>query len=424
MMSVGRSEQHLSEAERKELARIRTREVVSLNGDYREGFSEKGCILIDSDMMRERVPQWLVKSIKSSDLQDALQGYEVPLIGGGTALVRRQMHNAYTGSSEVPNGKKWRSCEGGSLTIKDPARRRRIEIFDTRGFMRKAATAKEFSGTISELYKIGREVGLKLLPVQKRYSSLTRIIPNLITPDQVRSVRLKTSQKRLCASGPFISCQGFGRTEEVVYHYDLRKAYMIPLKKFFPELVENLAAAEDMASDSTAKILKVLRSAIIGQMKNADSPFYRPELAEFCYGTVFHLLDDAMKQTGDEWYRAHTDGFMSPVKLDLDPEIWKTEELNGLILLNSATWWENNGPKVCKGIANRANLTKEELVSHWEEFGDKPLVKKTNPRFSWKTGKWISNEEEIQFDHYQQFCDACPLNPAEAIHARYTQEFR
>lgn len=401
----------------REKRRIRARHIIDVSDNPWEYFDvPKGTILICNDLMTQVMPRKILPEVENK--YRALQGYRESDVCIKPIFMRD------------PTGKRT-ALRGGYVDLWQ--KNRRIRIYDTKGFAQGYTTAAEFADIVAELYRVGQVVDLNLLPRLKDYTSLTNIIPNLISPEQVRAIpKLKPRQAKIRAPGPYIGSDAFGRDPSTIFYYDIRKAYIYGLAFILPDLAQKLAKAENLCKGRAKVVIKVLRAAIVGIMNSKDSPYYRPDLARFCYGVTRAELVSAMhavENNNGTVYRWHTDGFLADtdvshlINVGDDIGQWRVEAYKGLTLLATNTWWAGTpgNRKTCDGLIIKLGITEREVLEHFENFGDKSLEITCPDRFSWKTATWKAQTREINFCHSVK-CMQDPHSPAEAMHLRSRPE--
>lgn len=306
---------------------------------------------------------------------------------------------------------------GGTLIggfVELTRRDRRIRIYDTKGWGG-TFSAQSFWNMIADLWKVGEEVGLNLLPVRKQYTSIGRILPNLLTPALVAAARIPEELSDIKATGPYIRCQCFGTTSGGAWLSDVKNAYLYPVTLLFPEQGKKLTHALTLCKTQEARIvLKSLYSRIPGIM-NRRGKYYRPECAQFCYGwtqkkRLFPLLD-SIDAVGGQEYRSHTDGSITDTKPDIEwhpepqPGQWKRPvRLSRLTIADTNTWFSPQ--RSCDGLLVKYGLTEERLIQHFREFGDKPLSLPIR-RFSYREATWVNEERSVRFNHDTRNCASC-----------------
>ena len=398
----------------EERTRIRNRPVCEIQSIEDAFDVERGQIIIARDLFKKVVPDFLVTNLEVRERLAMISGASADM-DGSTVVIKPHWE-------KTPRG--GRFVYGGCVEI--TRKGRRITILDPIGFLHGPGGAEEFAAVIAELHRIGEAVELNLLPKQKNYSSLTRIVPSLLTTEMVRRapspIGLLADQS---ASGPYMRCVAMGHTDETLWYYDINAAYLVGLRHFFPELTDKLWEAGKICRGGQAKtIIKVVRSTIIGMMMSPGNSFYRPDIAKACYGVTRRQLLDLLQRCDDidgTEVRSHTDGTILDVDLDVDEGDergqWKKHRIDSFTLVGLNTWWAHP-VRNCDGLLKPTNVTETEMLQALADSDWKPITIDRGKRFSYRQGDWIDDEFILKFAHNRNRCFACQAGkgPAQDLH--------
>jgi hypothetical protein len=405
-------------------SRIRNKEFVEVNSLHQALDTGPNCVVICQDLMSKVLPDFLM-SLNQSTRRIALVGE--PVYEGGIGFRIRPIWN---------RGARGWLIKGGSVTVIDSDRI--VQIVDPVGFTVSSCGVEKFASIVGDLYTTGRSVGLNLLPSQSNFRSLMNIFPRLLTVSEVASA-IKPGPRlyKNSATGPYIHLECFGVSNQPLWYYDINSAYLVGLEHFFPELASKLFEARQEATLSETKtIIKVLTAGIVGMLNSPRNRFYRPDIAEACYGVTRNeftipLIESIESQGGTE-VRTHTDGVIGTrlvsVELGKDVGQWKIDKYETMTILGVNNWWghrPDGSVHSCGSGLIRANTTESQVLKWFEERGDKPFPLEMGKRFSWKEADWVEQTYMLDPRHDRTYCASCKagISIAQGLHlVRYGED--
>jgi hypothetical protein len=203
----------------------------------------------------------------------------------------------------------------------------------------------------------------------------------------------------------------FGHTDEPVYSYDIRSAYLAVMAEF-PALrpfTDRLWAARrdlEEAHDPAAFILKLTATVIPGKFGSArfGGRYYRPVLAQYIRQRVNQQLTDAIhRMDGDRVYRWCVDGFLAGEdishRLDIGSGLGQWKPLrshSSLTIAGTNLWWTNRDYK------NNGYLLTEDQV-----LKDPFHIETARKVFNWQELEDATEQVTIDQPHDEFYCQGC-----------------